>query len=41
MTAGSEREIVVPPQQAYGSRGYGNVGPNVVVMYGVQIVDAN
>jgi FKBP-type peptidyl-prolyl cis-trans isomerase FklB len=38
MPTGSKWEIVIPPQLAYGARGYHAVGPNAVVIYEMEIL---
>lgn len=38
MTTGSKWEIVIPPNLAYGDKGYRRVGPNAVVIYDMEIV---
>jgi FKBP-type peptidyl-prolyl cis-trans isomerase FklB len=36
--AGSTLEMVVPPAQAYGTRGAGNIGPNETLIFSVELV---
>ena len=38
MPTGSKWQIVIPPQLAYGARGYHAVGPNAVVIYEMEIL---
>lgn len=38
MPTGSKWEIVIPPQLAYGDRGYHGVPPNAVLIYEMEIV---
>ena len=38
MATGSKWEIVVPPNLAYGDKGYRSVSPNAVVIYNMEIV---
>jgi FKBP-type peptidyl-prolyl cis-trans isomerase len=38
MPTGSKWEIVIPPQLAFGARGYHAAGPNAVVIYEMEIV---
>jgi FKBP-type peptidyl-prolyl cis-trans isomerase FklB len=38
MPAGSTWEVVVPPELAYGARGYHAVGPNAVLIYVIELV---
>jgi len=38
MPAGSQWEVVVPPQLGYGARGREGVGPNAVLTYVVELV---
>jgi FKBP-type peptidyl-prolyl cis-trans isomerase FklB len=38
MPAGSKWEVVVPPELAYGARGYHAVGPNAVLIYVIELV---
>ncbi len=38
MPTGSKWEIVIPPQLAYGARGYHGVGPNAVLIYEMEIL---
>jgi FKBP-type peptidyl-prolyl cis-trans isomerase len=38
MPAGSQWEVVVPPELAYGARGYHGVGPNAVLIYVIELV---
>ena len=36
--AGSTIELVVPPAQAYGTRGAGNIGPNETLVFNIELV---
>jgi FKBP-type peptidyl-prolyl cis-trans isomerase FklB len=38
MPTGSKWEIVIPPQLAYGARGYHAAGPNAVLVYEMEIL---
>jgi FKBP-type peptidyl-prolyl cis-trans isomerase len=38
MPTGSKWQIVIPPQLAYGTRGYHAVGPNAVMIYEMEIL---
>jgi FKBP-type peptidyl-prolyl cis-trans isomerase len=38
MPTGSKWEIVIPPQLAFGARGYHAAGPNAVVIYEMEVV---
>jgi len=38
MPAGSTIEMVVPPAQAYGTRGAGSIGPNETLVFNVELV---
>lgn len=38
MPAGSQWEVVVPPELAYGARGYHAVGPNAVLIYVIELL---
>ncbi|ROR35160.1 FKBP-type peptidyl-prolyl cis-trans isomerase [Inmirania thermothiophila] len=40
MPAGSEWEVVIPPELAYGARGAGNViGPNATLVFDIQLLE--
>jgi peptidylprolyl isomerase len=41
MRVGGRREIVVPPSLAYGTAGYGAVGPNESLVFVVDLVSVN
>jgi FKBP-type peptidyl-prolyl cis-trans isomerase FklB len=41
MPVGSKWEVVVPPQLAYGAKGYRSVGPNAVLIYVIEVVGIN
>jgi peptidylprolyl isomerase len=40
MRVGGRREIVVPPQDGYGSKGAGPVGPNETIIFVIDLLAA-
>lgn len=41
MRVGGERQIVLPPDLAYGSSGSGSIPPNATLIFEVELVDIN
>lgn len=39
MSVGSRWEVVIPPQLAYGEQGAGNIGPNEVLIFDINLLD--
>ena len=40
MKVGGKRQLIVPPELAYGSTGQGRIGPNTILVFVVEVVAA-
>lgn len=41
MNVGGKRQLIVPPELAYGANGQGPIGPNTILVFTVEVLDAN
>jgi FKBP-type peptidyl-prolyl cis-trans isomerase len=40
MNVGGKRQLIVPPELAYGANGQGPIGPNTILVFTVEVQDA-